>query len=94
MKRVGLALGGGGAKGTAHLAFLKKLDDMKIVPSVISGTSIGSLIGALYCAGQKADELLDFLTKLDETPGAPHQVGIYSYPDSHCHGLSCHSDCH
>lgn len=66
MKRVGLALGGGGAKGTAHLAFLKKLDDMKIVPSVISGTSIGSLIGALYCAGQKADELLDFLTKLDE----------------------------
>lgn len=66
MKRVGVALGGGGAKGIAHLAFLKKLDEKGIVPSAISGTSIGSLIGALYCAGQSANDILSFLDKLNE----------------------------
>ncbi len=49
--RLGLALGGGGAKGVAHIAFLKVLDDLGVRPSVISGTSMGALIGALYAAG-------------------------------------------
>jgi len=50
-KRLGLALGGGGARGLAHIAFLKVLDEAGIRPAVISGTSIGALIGALYAAG-------------------------------------------
>lgn len=50
-KRVGLALGSGGAKGLSHIAFIKALDEMGIVPSVISGTSIGAIIGAFYGAG-------------------------------------------
>jgi NTE family protein len=51
MKRVGLALGGGGAKGLSHIAFLKALDELGIRPVVIAGTSIGAVIGALYAAG-------------------------------------------
>jgi NTE family protein len=46
--RIGLALGGGGAKGLSHIAFLKVFDELGIRPSVIAGTSIGALIGAFY----------------------------------------------
>ena len=49
--RIGLALGGGGAKGLAHIQMLETLDEMGIRPHVIAGTSIGAIIGALYAAG-------------------------------------------
>lgn len=51
MKRVGLALGGGGAKGLSHIAFLKALDELGVRPAVIAGTSIGAVIGGLYASG-------------------------------------------
>lgn len=57
MKTVGLALGGGGAKGMAHLPMLDVLDEMGVVPSVISGTSIGAVIGAFYASGLSAVEI-------------------------------------
>ena len=49
--KVGLALGGGGAKGLAHILILETLDEMGIVPHAITGCSIGAIIGALYAAG-------------------------------------------
>ena len=49
--RVGLALGGGGAKGLAHIPMLEALDELGIRPHRISGTSIGAIIGVLYAAG-------------------------------------------
>lgn len=49
--RIGLALGGGGAKGLAHIPMLSVLDEAKIRPHRIAGTSIGAIIGALYAAG-------------------------------------------
>lgn len=49
--RIGLALGGGGAKGLAHIPMLEALDEMGVQPDVIAGTSIGAIIGALYAAG-------------------------------------------
>jgi len=49
--RIGLALGGGGARGLAHVLILETLDEMGIQPSVIAGTSIGALIGSAYAAG-------------------------------------------
>ncbi len=67
MKRVGIALGGGGAKGFAHLAFLDVLDRNGIKPCAVSGTSIGAIIGALYCAGKSSEEILEFVSRLDET---------------------------
>ena len=51
MKRVGLALGGGGAKGLSHIAFLKALDELEVRPVVIAGASIGAVIGGFYAAG-------------------------------------------
>ncbi len=51
MKRIGLTLGSGGARGLCHIAFLQALDDMGIKPSIISGTSIGAIIGAFYASG-------------------------------------------
>jgi NTE family protein len=51
MKRIGVALGGGGAKGLSHIAFLKALDELGVRPTVIAGTSIGAVIGGFYAAG-------------------------------------------
>jgi NTE family protein len=48
--RIGLALGGGGARGLAHIAMLEVFDDLGIKPVVIAGTSAGALIAA-PCAG-------------------------------------------
>ncbi len=49
--RVGLALGGGSARGFAHIGVLKSLDQAGIKPEVVVGTSAGALIGAFYAAG-------------------------------------------
>jgi NTE family protein len=51
VKTFGLALGGGGARGLAHIAVLEAIDDLKLRPALIAGTSIGDLIGAAYAAG-------------------------------------------
>lgn len=56
-RRIGLALGGGGARGLAHIALLEVFDEMGIVPSVIAGCSMGALVGACYAAGMSAKEL-------------------------------------
>lgn len=57
MKRVGLALGSGGAKGLAHIEFLKVFDELGIKPCIISGASMGALLGSLYASGLTALEI-------------------------------------
>jgi NTE family protein len=64
MKRVGLALGGGGAKGLSHIAFLKALDELKVQPAIIAGTSIGAVIGGLYAAGVSGASLEQLLENM------------------------------
>jgi len=54
---IGLALGGGGAKGLAHILMLETLDAKGIVPHAIAGCSIGAIIGALYAAGLSGREI-------------------------------------
>jgi NTE family protein len=49
--RIGLALGGGGARGVAHLVILETLDELGVKPDVIVGTSMGAIYGAGYAAG-------------------------------------------
>ena len=56
-KKIGFALGGGGARGLSHIGVLKVLDEYGIVPDIISGTSIGAIIGALYSGGHKPAEI-------------------------------------
>ena len=55
--RIGLALGGGFARGLAHVGILKALEEEGIVPDFIAGTSVGAVIGAAYCSGVSAKEL-------------------------------------
>ncbi|MCD6115709.1 patatin-like phospholipase family protein [bacterium] len=59
MKKIGLALGGGGARGLSHIMFIQALDELGIKPSIISGTSIGSIIGGFYAGGMTGKELED-----------------------------------
>lgn len=54
---IGLALGGGFARGLAHIGILKVLDENHIPIDYIAGTSVGSVIGAAYCSGISPDEL-------------------------------------
>ena len=58
--KVGLVLSGGGAKGMAHIGVLKELEAVGLYPDYITGTSMGSIIGALYSIGYSIDELEDF----------------------------------
>lgn len=58
---VGLALGGGGARGYSFIHALKAFDDLGLRPSAVAGTSIGSVIGALYCSGLSAVEVETFI---------------------------------
>ena len=53
--KIGLALGGGGARGACHIGVLKSLERRGIIPDVISGTSAGSMIGAMYASHANAD---------------------------------------
>lgn len=55
--KIGLVLGGGGAKGAAEVGVLKVLEEAGIKPDYICGTSIGSIVGGLYAAGYSAAEL-------------------------------------
>ncbi len=60
---LGLVLGGGGARGFAHLGVLKAMEELGIKPDIISGTSCGSIVGAMYASGLSSKECLDFFLK-------------------------------
>jgi NTE family protein len=62
---IGLALGGGSARGWAHIGILKKLDAMGIRPKVVVGTSIGSVVGGSWAAG-KLPELESFARSISK----------------------------
>ena len=62
--RVGLALGGGSARGLAHVLMLEVFDDLGVKPAAIAGTSIGAIIGGMYAAGLSAAEIREFAEKL------------------------------
>ncbi len=59
--RIGLALGGGGARGFAHLGIIKALQEKGIQPDVISGVSAGALVGVFIAAGHKPDDVFDMM---------------------------------
>ena len=65
--KVGIALGGGAAKGFAHIGVIKILEANGIVPVVVSGTSAGSVVGALYASGMDAYAMQEKAFALDES---------------------------
>jgi NTE family protein len=64
-KKVGVVLSGGGAKGMAHIGVLKVLEEAGIPVDVITGTSMGSIIGGLYAIGYNANSLDSVVRKQD-----------------------------
>ena len=64
MKSLGLALGGGGLKGLAHIGVLQVLVDAHIKPAFISGTSAGSIIAALYASGISPYKIEEIITRM------------------------------
>ena len=63
--KVGVVLGGGGAKGAAHIGALKYLEEMGIPIDYMAGTSMGSIIGGLYALGYTPDELTHLIAGMD-----------------------------
>jgi NTE family protein len=62
--RIGLALGGGGARGIAHVVVVETLDELGLKPSVIAGTSIGGIIGAGFAGGMAGAEIRAYIMDL------------------------------
>ena len=60
---LGLVLSGGGVRGLAHAGALKAFDELGVPISMISGTSSGAMVGALYSAGVKPDKMVDIMKK-------------------------------
>ena len=67
-KNIGLALGGGGAKGLAHILMLQTLDKFGIRPCAIAGTSIGAIMGTLYASGASGNQIYAGITDLVAMP--------------------------
>jgi len=63
--RIGLALGGGGARGIAHIAVLRELEARHIPVDCIAGTSMGALVGAMYASGMSVDDIEKTVLALD-----------------------------
>lgn len=61
--KVGLSLSGGGARGIAHLGVIKLLEENDMEPQIVSGASMGAIIGCLYCSGIKVEEILNIFEK-------------------------------
>ncbi|MFA6860209.1 MAG: patatin-like phospholipase family protein [Clostridia bacterium] len=59
--KIGVALGGGGARGCCHVGVLKVLDEFGIVPYAISGVSMGALVGGLYTSGYTPKQMEEYL---------------------------------
>jgi len=64
-KKIGLVLSGGGVKGIAHIGLIKALQEHEIDVHVVSGTSVGALVGALYANDSSIEQMLAFFR---ETP--------------------------
>ena len=74
--KIGLALGGGAARGFAHVGVIKALEAQGIIPDLVVGTSAGAVVGALYAAGNDGFALQKLAHRLDET-----KISDWSVPD-------------
>lgn len=75
-KKIGLALGSGGARGVAHLGVLKALEEEDIHPDYIAGCSMGAVVGAGYAAGLSIEAMYNIVKKLK----AIHLIDVTAIP--------------
>jgi NTE family protein len=98
--RIGLALGGGAARGFAHIGVIKALEAQGIVPDVVVGTSAGSVVGSLYASGYTGFALQKIALEMDEatisdwalplfskSPGVLKGEALQNYVNKAVHGL-------
>ncbi len=64
MLRIGLALGGGGARGLAHIAILEVFDELGLRPHRLAGTSMGAIVAAFYASGQSARDIRERFARM------------------------------
>jgi NTE family protein len=76
--RIGLALGGGAARGFAHIGVIKALEAQGIVPDIVVGTSAGSVVGALYAAGNNGFKLNRMALEMDEAAISDWAVPLFA----------------
>jgi NTE family protein len=76
--RVGLALGGGAARGFAHVGVIQVLEEAGIKPALVVGTSAGSLVAALYASGRNSQQLQSVAMAMDEAAFADWTLPIFS----------------
>jgi len=76
---IGIALGGGFARGIAHIGVLKVLEEEGIPIRMIAGTSVGALIGAAYCSGLTIEELEEVAHKVRFTTFARWTLSRYGF---------------
>ena len=63
--RIGLVLGGGGARGAAHIGVLRELERHRVPIDAIAGTSMGAIVGGLYASGMSTKDLEDLIASVD-----------------------------
>ena len=80
VRKIGLALGGGGARGLAHIQVLETLDELGIRPYRMAGTSIGAVVGALYASGLSGKEIRELVHQW-QTPRPEKRNGILDRRD-------------
>jgi NTE family protein len=76
--KVGLVLGGGAARGFAHIGVIKALESQGIVPDLVVGTSVGSLVGALYAAGNNGFALHKLALEMEEGAISDWSVPLFA----------------
>ncbi|QDZ28334.1 patatin-like phospholipase family protein [Noviherbaspirillum sp. UKPF54] len=76
--KIGLALGGGAARGFAHIGVIKALEAQGIVPDIVVGTSAGSVVGALYAAGNNGFALHKLALEMDEATISDWSLPFFS----------------
>jgi len=76
--RIGLALGGGAARGFAHVGVIQVLEEAGIHPSLVTGTSAGSLVAALYASGKTGSQLEQIAETMEEATIADWTLQIFT----------------
>ncbi|HWJ93614.1 MAG TPA: patatin-like phospholipase family protein [Telluria sp.] len=76
--KVALALGGGAARGFAHIGVIKALEAQGIVPDIVVGTSAGSVVGALYASGYNGFQLQKIALEMDEATISDWALPLFS----------------
>ena len=85
--KIGIALGGGGARGFGHIGALKAFEELGVKFDYIAGTSVGSVVGGLYAFGKTADEIAELAKKMKKSDIIKNAIPFIKPSKKHCHKL-------